>query len=264
MESRQLNRLEKAVHNVTMRLVQMGKKVACIETEMARRRVHAAKRRKQRHRTRVQGTLSMPEYSFRPDERLPYDHWARVCFEFGLRGMHANEFCRWVVVEWIRQCKLHARKKVLSLTSGRIRYFASGVQVSCAEVDMFGRKHLHRRRHEVSEILFWRWCASHMRHIGRRLRDLPDYESLPASFRQRMEFAWAPYSEMVLGGNEYEPDNVNHQTPQALMMVDEMFGRGFRKGVQNQADTPDQHGGWLVERNIGPLVARAEMLAASI
>ena len=98
MESRQLNRLEKAVHNVTMRLVQMGKKVACIETEMARRRVHAAKRRKQRHRTRVQGTLSMPEYSFRPDERLPYDHWARVCFEFGLRGMHANEFYRWVVV----------------------------------------------------------------------------------------------------------------------------------------------------------------------
>ena len=178
--------------------------------------------------------------------------------------MHANEFCRWVVVEWIRQYKLHARKKVLSLTSGRIRYFASGVQVSCAEVDMFGRKHLHRRRHEVSEILFWRWCASHMRHIGRRLRDLPDYESLSASFRQRMEFAWAPYSEMVLGGNEYEPDNVNHQTPQALMMVDEMFGRGFRKGVQNQADTPDQHGGWLVERNIGPLVARAEMLAASI
>ena len=48
MESRQLNRLETAVHNVTMRLVQMGKKVACIETEMARRRVHAAKRRKQR------------------------------------------------------------------------------------------------------------------------------------------------------------------------------------------------------------------------
>ena len=145
MESRQLNRLETAVHNVTMRLVQMGKKVACIETEMARRRVHAAKRRKQRHRARVQGTLSMPEYSFRPDERLPYDHWARVCFEFGLRGMHANEFCRWVVVEWIRQYKLHARKKVLSLTSGRIRYFANGVQCSCAEVDMFGRKHMHRR-----------------------------------------------------------------------------------------------------------------------
>ena len=206
----------------------------------------------------------MPEYSFRPDERLPYDHWARVCFEFGLRGMHANEFCRWVVVEWIRQYKLHARKKVLSLTSGRIRYFASGVQVSCAEVDMFGRKHLHRRRHEVSEILFWRWCASHMRHIGRRLRDLPDYESLSKSFRQRIEFAWAPYSEMMLGGNEYEPDNVNHQTPQALMFVDEIFGRGFRKGVQNQADTPDQHGGWIVERNIGPLVARAEMLASSI
>ena len=43
------------------------------------------------------------------------------------------------------------------------------------------------------------------------------------------------------------------------MIVDEIFGRGFRKGVQNQADTPDQHGGWLVERNIGPLVARAEI-----
>ena len=122
---------------------------------------------------------------------------------------------------------------MLSLTSGRIRYFASGVQVSCAEVDMFGRKHLHRRRHEVSEILFWRWCASHMRHIGRRLRDLPDYESLSKASAS-IELAWAPYSEMMLGGNEYEPDNVSHLTPQALMIVDEIFGRGFRKGVQNR------------------------------
>mgnify|MGYP000725263698 CR=1 FL=1 len=252
----QLSRLETAVHNVTKRLVLMSEKVCGIETELARRRISAAARRKQRHRARVQGTLSMPEYSFRPDERLPYAHWARVCFEFGLRGMHANEFCRWVVVEWIRQYKLHARKKVLSLTSGRIRYFAGGVQVSCAEVDMFGRKHLHRRKHEVHEILFWDWCSSHMRCIGQRLRDLPGYESLPTRFRTRIDFAWAPYSEMVLSGNEYDPENPRHQTPQALMMVDEMFGRGFRKGVQNQADTPDQHGGWLVERNIGPLVAR--------
>ena len=88
-------------------------------------------------------------------------HWARVCFEFGLRGMLASEFCRWVVVEWIRQYKLHARKKVLSLTSGRIRYFAGGVQVSCAEVDMFGRKHLHRRKHEVQDRKSTRLNSSH-------------------------------------------------------------------------------------------------------
>ena len=256
----QLSRLETAVHNVTKRLVLMSEKVCGIETELARRRITAAARRKQRHR-RIQGTLSMPEYSFRSDERLPYALWARVCFEFGLRGMHAHEFCRWVVVEWIRQYKLHARKKVLSLTSGRIRYFEAGVQTSCAEVDMFGRKHLHRRRHETGEIVFWDWCDAHMRHIGQHLSELPDYESLPQRFRTRIEFAWAPYSEVVLGGNEYERKEPRHQTPQALAILDEIFSRGFRKGLQNQADTGIGHGGWVTQRNINPMVARAEMLA---
>ena len=257
----QLSRLETAVHNVTKRLVLMSEKVCGIETELARRRISAAARRKQRHR-RIQGTLSMPENTFRADERLPYAMWARVCYEFGRRGMYANEFCRWAVVSWIRQYKLHARKKVLSLTSGRIRYFANGVQCSCAEVDMFGRKHMHRRRHEVHEIMFWDWCASHMRCIGQILRELPGYESLPTRFRTRIDFAWAPYSEMVLGGNEYDPGDLRQQTPQALAMLDELFSRGFRKGIQNQA--PVHHDAWLVERNIKPMVARAEMLAPSI
>ena len=257
MESHQLNRLETAVHNVTKRLMLMSEKVVSIERELARRRTSAARRRNKRQQ-RVLGPLTIPEDSFRPDERLPYMHWARVCFEFGLRGMLASEFCRWVVVEWIRQYKLHARKKVLSLTSGRIRYFAGGVQVSCAEVDMFGRKHLHRRKHEVHEILFWDWCSSHMRCIGQRLRDLPGYESLPTRFRTRIDFAWAPYSEMVLSGNEYDPENPRHQTPQALSIVEEIFTRGFRKGIQNQA--PVNHDAWLVQRNIKPLVSRAEML----
>ena len=41
-------------------------------------------------------------------------------------------------------------------------------------------------------------------------------------------------------------------------MVEEIFTRGFRKGIQNQS--PVNHDAWLVQRNIKPLVSRAEIL----
>ena len=77
MESHQLTRLETAVHNVTRRLMLMSEKVVSIETELARRRTSAARRRNKRQR-RVLGPLTIPEDSFRPDERLPYTHVLRV------------------------------------------------------------------------------------------------------------------------------------------------------------------------------------------
>ena len=255
----QLSRLETAVHNMTMRLMHVSEKVVSIEAELGRRKHLATQKRKERKR-RVQGKLTMAENTFAPDLRLPYEHWARVCFEFGLRGMTASEFCRWVVVEWIRQYQLHNRKKVLSLTSGRIRYFEGGVQCSCAEVDMFGRKHLHRRRHEVYEIYWWRWCDSHMRKIWYPLQDLPGYEQLPERFRRGIDFANANYSEIQIGQHVYDPADPKHQTHQAMQFVDAIFTRGFRKGVQNQA----QHDEWVVQRNIQPLVNRAEILSPDI
>lgn len=254
-----LSRLETAVDNVTARLTSLCNKVESIEEELNQRRTWAAQKRKERIRKqRIQGSLEIPDNSFNPDKRLPYKLWARVCFEFGLRGMHAHEFCRWVVVEWIRQYKLYNRRKVLSLTSGRIRYFAGGVQVSCAEVDMFGRKHLHRRKHEAGELFFWNWCWAHMRMIGQELRDIPGYVALPQRFRERIDFAWAPYSEVRFGGTEYDPTDPKHQTPRMQSMLEDVFTRGFRKGVQNQSAA--QHDGFIVQRNIAPLVARAEIL----
>ena len=256
-----LSRLETAVVTMTSRLNNLCSKVETIEEELSQRRTWAAQKRKERARKqRIQGSLVVPDSSFSPDKRLPYKHWARVCFEFGLRGMYASEFCRWVVVEWIRQYKLHNRRKVLSLTSGRIRYFAGGVQVSCAEVDMFGRKHMHRRKHETGELFFWNWCWAHMRFIGQELRDLPDYEKLPKRFRERIGFAWAPYSEVCFSGDEpYDPCEPRHQTQRMQSILEDIFTRGFRKGVQNQSAT--EHDKWIVQRNIAPLVARAEILS---
>ena len=235
----------------------LSERVESLEGELSKRRAGAARKRKERARKqRIVGTFEVPDSSFMPDKRLPYKHWARVCFEFGLRGMFASEFCRWVVVEWVRQYKLNNRRKVLSLTSGRIRYFAGGVQVSCAEVDMFGRKHMNKRRHEAGELFFWNWCWAHFRFVGQEIRDLPGYEKLPKRFRERIEFAWAPYSEVCYSGNEpYDPCDPKHQTPRMQAMLDEVFTRGFRRGVQNQS--PALHDAWLVERNIAPLIARA-------
>ena len=255
----QLSRLETAVHNMTMRLMQVSEKVVSIEAELGRRKHLATQKRKERKR-RIQGALTMTNDSFRPDPRLPYPLWARVCYEFGLRGMTAGEFCRWVVVEWIRQYQLHNRKKVLSLTSGRVRYFEGGVQCSCAEVDMFGRKHLHRRRHEVGEIYWWNWCDSHMRLIVYALHELPGYGQLPERFRKQIDFANATYSELRIGNSIYDPQEPSHQTPQAQQYIDAIFTRGFRKGVQNQA----QHNEWVVQRNIQPLVNRAKILSSDI
>ena len=104
-----MSRLETAVHNMTMRLMHVSEKVVSIEAELGRRKHLATQKRKERKR-RVQGKLTMAENTFAPDSRLPYKHWARVCFEFGLRGMSASEFCRWVVVEWIRQYQTTARR----------------------------------------------------------------------------------------------------------------------------------------------------------
>ena len=262
----QLDRLETAVHNVTMRLMSMGKevqlsreKVVSIEAELGRRKKRAAEARAHGNK-RKQGPLTVPTSSFRSDMRLPYAYWARVCFEFGLRGLSASDYCRWLIVDWIRMYKLHNRKKVLSITSGRIRYFDNGVQVSCAEVDMFGRRNAltgtRKSRHEVGEMVFWNWCHGHFRHIGRELGKLPGYAELNERFRKRIAFCWAPYSEVRINGTEYDPWCREHQTHGVALYLDACFTRGFRSGIQNQA----QHDKWLVERNIGPLLARAKIL----
>ena len=41
-------------------------------------------------------------------------------------------------------------------------------------------------------------------------------------------------------------------------ILEDIFTRGFRKGVQNQSAT--EHDGWIVQRNIAPLITRAEIL----
>ena len=262
MES-QLDRLETAVHNVTMRLMCMGEKVVSIEAELARRKKRAAVARG-RSSKRKQGSLSIPITSFRSDMRLPYDYWARVCFEFGLRGLGAADFCRWLVVAWIRQYKLHNRKKILSITSGRIRYFDGGVQISCAEVDMFGRRNAltgnRKSRHEVGEMVFWNWCHGHFRHIGMRVREIKGYAELNKVFRKRIEFCWAPYSEVIINGHEYDPCTREHQTHAVALFLDACFTRGFRCGIQNQA----QHDQWVVDRNIKPMLVRAEILTPDV
>ena len=61
----QLSRLETAVHNMTMRLMQVSEKVVSIEAELGRRKHLATQKRKERKR-RIQGALSMTNDSFRP------------------------------------------------------------------------------------------------------------------------------------------------------------------------------------------------------
>ena len=137
-----------------------------------------------------------------------------------------------------------------------------GVQVSSAEVDMFGRRNIcvtQKRRHEVGEMLFWNWCWAHMRFVGLAFKKLPGYAELNARFRERIDFCWAPYSELVVNGIEYNPEERAHQTPRVGVIIDELFTRGFRKGVQNQA----QHDDWVLERNIKPMLTRAEILTPS-
>ena len=72
----QLDRLETAVHNVTMRLMSMGKevqlsreKVVSIEAELGRRKKRAAETRAHGNK-RKQGPLTVPTSSFRSDMRL--------------------------------------------------------------------------------------------------------------------------------------------------------------------------------------------------
>ena len=101
-----------------------------------------------------------------------------------------------------------------------------------------------------------------LRMIGQELRDIPGYEKLPQRFRERIDFAWAPYSEVRFGGTEYDPTDPRHQTPRMQSMLEDVFTRGFRKGVQNQSAA--QHDGFIVQRNIAPLVARAEILNPDI
>ncbi len=96
-----------------------------------------------------------------------------------------------------------------------------------------------------------------MRKIWYPLQDLPGYEQLPERFRRGMDFANANYSELKIGEYVYDPKELKHQTFQATQLVDLIFSRGFRKGVQNQA----QHDEWVVQRNIQPLINRAKMLS---
>ena len=246
------------MHHMTMRLMHMGEKIVSIEADLARR-----KRRRSGAKTTGASRASS---SFRParSTQTPYEYWARVCFEFGLRGMTASDFCRWVIVDWVRQYKLHNRKKVLSITSGRIRYFDGGVQISCAEVDMFGRRNAltgnRKSRHEVGEMVFWNWCHGHFRHIGMRVREIKGYAALNKVFRKRIEFCWAPYSEVNINGHEYDPWCREHQTHAVALFLDACFTRGFRCGIQNQA----QHDQWVVDRNIKPMLVRAEILTPDV
>ena len=96
-----------------------------------------------------------------------------------------------------------------------------------------------------------------MRKIWFPLQDLPGYEQLPERFRRGIDFANAYYSEMQVGQYVYDPSDPKHQTHETCRLVEEIFSRGFRKGVQNQA----QHDEWVLQRNIQPLVNRAKMLS---
>ena len=238
-------------------LLSMDARLKRVEEELMIRKRKAVKR-VQRSRAKAGGTLKMPRCSFGRDPRMPYEYWAKVMILFGQNNYLASEFCRWLINDWIALFALNNRKKIMSITSGRIRYFSQGAQVSAAEVDVFGRRNIAlnpKRAHEVGEILFWDWTQTHFMNIRRNLDGTPGWDLLPTRFKKRIEFLWAPYSEVTIGKiKEYDPREPSHQIPLVGVYLSELFTQGFRLGLQNQRD----HKAWCTERKIDILLRQLE------
>ncbi len=251
--------LEAKVYALTARVLLLTEKVHKLEQNAERRKGRAEKRPS---RAKV-GGLSIPPYTFVTDKRLPYKFWAYVCMEFGKARRYAREFARWLVVDWIARYSLLNRKKILSVTSGRLRYFHGGAQVCISETDMFGRMMrgstvgTTKYKIEVGERKWWDFGSAHFRHIGSIFQTLPGYEDLTPNFRRRIAVCWAPYSMVKLYGSsdEYDPVLPKHQKPQVISLVEHMFG-GFRAGVQNQSN----HLEWMQTQKLAPIIRRAKNL----
>lgn len=244
----QLDRMEELLQSMSVRLKR-------VEDELMIRKRKAVQR-VARSRAKAGGTLTIPPSSFGRDSRMPYEYWAKVLVRFGQNNITASEFCRWLINDWVSMFALKNRKKVMSITSGRIRYFADGAQVASAEVDVFGRRGIctnPKRLHEVGEILFWDWTQTHFMNIRRFLENGdPRWDLLPMQFKKRIDFLWAPYSEVTIGKiQEYDPYTREHQTPLVGVFLHELFTKGFRLGLQNQRE----HKKWCAKRKIDALIS---------
>ena len=108
-----------------------------------------------------------------------------------------------------------------------------------------------KRAHEVGEILFWDWTQAHLMMIRRELEDELEWNLLPEGFKKRIDFLWAPYSEISIGRiKEYDPQEPKHQVPVVGLYLTELFTHGFRLGLQNQRE----HKTWCAERGIDVLI----------
>jgi hypothetical protein len=256
-----LNQLVTKVHALTSMVLRLKVKVHKLESAAELR-----KGRSERRPSRAKTGLSIPSFTFQMDKRLPYRFWAHVCMEFGKACKTARDFARWLVVDWISQYKLLNRKKVLSVTSGRLRYFYGGAQVSISETDMFGRGlrggigTTKRFKMEVGERKWWDFGSGHFRHIGQIFRNLPGYEDLTPNFKRRIAVCWAPYSMVKLYGatEEYDPLESRLQKPQVLSLIEHMFS-GFRAGIQNQSN----HSEWVAAHKLAPIIERAKKLSTT-
>jgi hypothetical protein len=252
--------LEAKFYALTARVLLLTDKVHKLERDAERRKDRSVKRP-----SRAKAGLSIPLCTFRADKRLPYRYWAHVCMEFGRARHYARDFARWLVVDWISRYKLLNRKKILSVTSGRLRYFSNGAQVCISEADMFGRMMrgstcgTTKFKIEVGERKWWDFGSGHFRHIGEIFQTLPGYEDLTPNFRRRIAVCWAPYSMVKLYGSteEYDPVMPKLQKTQVLALIEHMFS-GFRAGVQNQSN----HAEWVETQKIAPIIKRAKNLSA--
>ena len=108
-----------------------------------------------------------------------------------------------------------------------------------------------KRKAEVGEVMWWDWTQAHIMMIRRNLEDEPAWELLPKAFKQRIDFLWAPYSEVSIAQvKDYDPRNPKHQVSLVGLYMHELFTGGFRRGLQNQRE----HKAWCQQRKIDELI----------